>query len=154
MSLKRSNKPPKCAVGKCKNKALPNSRYCSTGCGNVHKPKAKKIVAVEWSFENMKGVAYPVKANFDYIPKRSAKRAAQEREYLKLREKFLNEEHICPVTGELATEVHHKKGRIGKLLTDVRYFLGVSRTGHEYIETHPEEAYEKGWSLKRNQKTE
>lgn len=50
-----------------------------------------------------------------------------------------------------ATEIHHQRGRVGDLLYDVRYFMQVCRKCHEYIETHPEEAYERGWSLLRTQ---
>lgn len=82
------------------------------------------------------------------IKPRSDKRAKQEKEYRTLCEVFLKGK-ICPITGEPATEVHHKKGRIGKLLTDVRFFLGVTRKGHKYIEEHPEWAKKMGYSLDR-----
>lgn len=97
------------------------------------------------------------------IPPRSKKRAKQEREYSKVRKKFLEENPHCAVhDGEwsqengnflfepcLATEVHHQKGKIGALLTDTRYFLPVCRVAHDYIEKHPLEAKEKGYSLSR-----
>ncbi len=85
------------------------------------------------------------------IPKLSKKREAQNKEYLALREVFLVGK-ICPVTGEKANQIHHRKGRIGKLLTDVRYFLGVSDRGHKKIEANPEWAYKMGYSLLRNAK--
>lgn len=85
------------------------------------------------------------------IRKLSTKRAQQNREYIKVRYLFLIENPICQIEGCgcEATEVHHKKGRIGKLLTDVRYFLAVCRSHHNYIELHPEESKEKGYSLSR-----
>ena len=82
------------------------------------------------------------------IRKNSIKRTKENKEYLTLREVFLVGK-FCPVTGEVATQVHHKKGRIGKLLYDVRYFLGVSAEGHKWIEEHPEEAKKLGYSLNR-----
>lgn len=85
------------------------------------------------------------------IAKLSVKRVKQNAEYLKIRAKFLVGK-VCPITKKPATEVHHLRGRIGALLTDERYFLGVTRKGHQWIEEHPEEAYELGYSLKRNQK--
>jgi hypothetical protein len=88
------------------------------------------------------------KAKPKKIKPRSDKRAKEEKEYHTLCEVFLRGK-ICPVTGEPATEVHHKKGRIGKLLTDVRFFLGVSRKGHKKIEENPEWAKEMGYSLDR-----
>lgn len=69
----------------------------------------------------------------------------------------------CPVTGEeisRGSDIHHKKGRQGyadedyrrqgiTLLIDARYFLAVSRTGHQWIETHPQEAKSLGYTLSR-----
>lgn len=69
----------------------------------------------------------------------------------------------CPITGREITihdDVHHKMGRIGyadewarekdiSLLLDVRFFLAVTRQGHEWIELHPEAAKAKGYSLSR-----
>lgn len=78
----------------------------------------------------------------------SDKRAAQNKEYLALIKVFL-EGKRCPITGEKATEVHHMKGRIGDLLTDVKYFLAVSKEGHRRIEENPEWAKEMGYSLNR-----
>lgn len=78
----------------------------------------------------------------------SKKRKAENKEYLTLRDVFLNGK-ICPITKQKATQVHHKKGRIGKLLTDVRFWLAVSAEGHKKIEENPEWAKENGYSLNR-----
>ncbi len=82
------------------------------------------------------------------IMPRSEKRSKEERAYLTLREVFLKDK-ICPITGQQATEIHHKKGRIGKLLCDIKYWLAVSREGHIKIENNPEWAKEQGYSLSR-----
>ena len=95
------------------------------------------------------------------IAKRSNKRAKQEREYAKVRDQYLNDHPICEVhrepVGEIggmlyycqASEVHHKRGRIGKYLTDTRYFLAVCREAHDKIENNPSWAREKGYSESR-----
>jgi len=44
-------------------------------------------------------------------------------------------------------DVHHKKGRVGKLLRDQRYWLAVSRWGHEFIHSHPNIARKMGWLI-------
>lgn len=54
-------------------------------------------------------------------------------------------ENMC--TG-FATDVHHKKGR-GEYILDERTWLAVCRNCHHFIETHPEWAKEKGFSLSR-----
>jgi hypothetical protein len=41
------------------------------------------------------------------------------------------------------------KGRIGNLLTDPKYFLAVCRQCHNWIEEHPKEAKELGYSVSR-----
>ena len=78
----------------------------------------------------------------------SEKRAEQNKEYLTLIKVFLQGK-ICPITGQKATQVHHKKGRTGKLLTDVKYFLAVSAEGHKKIEENPVWAKEMGYSVNR-----
>lgn len=88
---------------------------------------------------------------FQKIRPRSKKRAAQEREYAQLRKDFLSGNPICQVKGcgMPADDVHHRAGRIGAKLTDVSLFLAVCRSHHNYIENHPEESKEKGYSLSR-----
>lgn len=83
----------------------------------------------------------------------SEKRKAENLVYSELRRVFLNrpENKVCPITGQPTTDVHHRKGRIGKLLLDTKYWLAVSREGHQKIEENPEWAYAMGYSLKRLQ---
>ena len=85
------------------------------------------------------------------IPKISKKREKESREYTIKRLKFLAqpENHRCPVTGERATEIHHKAGRTGSLYLDENNWLAVSRNGHRKIEENPEWAKENGYSLNR-----
>lgn len=96
------------------------------------------------------------------IPKVSKKRAIENAKYTVKRLEFLGkpENRICPVTGQEATDVHHKMGRVGfadqwarinniPLLLDVRFWLAVSREGHNKIEMNPEWAKEKGYSQNR-----
>lgn len=82
---------------------------------------------------------------------RSVKRAKQEREYAALSKQFLEDNPICQVVGchNMSTATHHKKGRIGSLLTDVRYFLAVCFHCHSTIELKPKWAKEHGYSLSR-----
>lgn len=83
-----------------------------------------------------------------YIAKVSKKRQSENKIYLELRKEFLKDK-ICPITKEIATEVHHQKGRIGKLFLDTRYWLAVSHEGHVKIESNPNWAIDNGYSLKR-----
>lgn len=85
------------------------------------------------------------------IPKVSAKRKIENREYTIKRLQFLAqpENQKCPITGKQTTDVHHKKGRVGTLLLDTRFWLAVSREGHKQIEENPEWAKENNYSLNR-----
>ena len=85
------------------------------------------------------------------IAKLSKKKKQEMAVYLKLRADFLNklENKICPITKEPTTDVHHKKGRVGKLFLETKYWLAVSRKGHQKIELNPEWAKENNYSLNR-----
>lgn len=86
------------------------------------------------------------------IPKRTSKRAEEEALYYKNRAIFLAlpENQFCAVFPWLrATQVHHKAGRIGKLLYDMRFFLAVSDDGHRKIEMEPTWAKEMNFSIQR-----
>jgi len=82
------------------------------------------------------------------IKPRSAKRAQEDKSYNAMVKAWLHGK-ICPECGLPATEVHHKKGRIGKLLLDIRFWLPVTPDCHKKIELNPEWAKEKGYSLSR-----
>lgn len=95
------------------------------------------------------------------INKISGKMADLLRVYEVKRKKFLKENPKCAVfPKKKATQVHHKAGKVGyhddwarennvPRWVDERFFLAVSAEGHEWIEKHPNEAKEKGWSLNR-----
>lgn len=98
------------------------------------------------------------------IRKVSVKQDKLNKTYSKLKIEFLSlpENQICPITKQQTTDVHHKKGRKGfaddwarenniPLIIDIRFFLAVSREGHNKIENNPEWAYENGFSIRRNQ---
>lgn len=92
------------------------------------------------------------KKEFKPIPVMSAKRKKENAKYLKDRMDFLNkpENKMCRVFTKLqATEVHHMKGRTGKLFLDQKFWLAVSRKGHQKIEMNPDWAKENGFSLNR-----
>ena len=57
-------------------------------------------------------------------------------------------EAALPVCNGPSTDVHHKKGR-GQYHLKVSTWLSVCRQCHNYIEEHPEEAIELGYSEKR-----
>jgi hypothetical protein len=88
------------------------------------------------------------------LPSRSPKRKKEEAQYLKLRLDFLNKHPMCQAHLQgcktYATEVHHKAGRTGDLFLDPKYWLSTCRPCHAWIENHPEEAKELGFSITRS----
>lgn len=81
----------------------------------------------------------------------SKKRGRENGQYLVLRKVFLENHPICQVDKckNPATTIHHKKGRIGKLLCDIRHFLAACVDCHQKIELEPEWAKENGYSEDR-----
>ncbi len=85
------------------------------------------------------------------IPKVSDKRKTENLKYSVLRTEFLGkkENQICPITKQPTTDIHHKKGRVGSLFLDTKYWIALSREGHKFVEENPEWAKENGYSLNR-----
>lgn len=86
------------------------------------------------------------------ISKVSKKTKERHKTYNELRLDYLALHPICEVgvkgCTKKSTEIHHKRGRIGENL--YRDFCAICRNCHNYVESHPEESYQKGWMLKRN----
>lgn len=82
------------------------------------------------------------------IRKVSLRRVEQNADYSFVRRIFLEIHPVCEVHNCLckSEDVHHKKGRLGELLTNITHFLAVCRTCHKYIEEHPDWAKERGYS--------
>jgi hypothetical protein len=88
----------------------------------------------------------------DYkIPLVSSKRKKKDVEYLKLRERFLNENPVCQVsvTGCMngASDVHHKYAGSNR---DAFYliqstWLAVCRSCHNFVHLNPKLSREMGW---------
>lgn len=85
------------------------------------------------------------------LKKVSDKKALQDIVYKSERIKFLMlpKNKICPITKLPATTIHHKKGRIGDLYLDKKYWVALSMEGHEFVEKNPEWAKKNGYSLNR-----
>lgn len=87
------------------------------------------------------------------IPPRSEKRIIADKRYSKLRKAFLEEKPMCEAhlsgCAGASSQVHHKAGRVGHLYLDVTKWLAVCHSCHVWIENHPEEAKELGFSLNR-----
>jgi hypothetical protein len=87
---------------------------------------------------------------------KSVKRMAEEKLYLKKKKEYLTAHIRCEVKGcnRVSEDLHHVKGRVGKLLYDERYFMAVCREHHRIIEDEPAFAKQNDYSKSRLNETE
>lgn len=82
----------------------------------------------------------------------STKREIVNKEYIKNRTVYLQANPLCGARlldcTLVATDVHHKKGR-GVFFLEQNTWLPVCRSCHQWIEIHPKEAKELGFSSSR-----
>lgn len=90
------------------------------------------------------------------IPKEATDRKELNKLLAGLTRAFLKLHPVCQVEGckRPATMVHHKRGRVGKFLLMVKYFLAVCFLCHRRIEENPVWAKEMGYSESRLKKEE
>ena len=131
----------------------PKKKLCS-GCGemtfiwkNVSGNKLCKQCATT-------GVAIKPTIKAKPIPPRSQKRSKEERLYAAKRIIFIQEHPLCEahipgICTNYSTDVHHTAGRIGADLLDETRWKALCRACHTWVEEHPAEAQEKGFSIKR-----
>lgn len=89
------------------------------------------------------------------IAKQSDEGKERQLTYLAIRTLYLAQFPNCAVCEDdgkevKATDIHHRKGRLSDLLYDPRFFIGVCRNCHQWIEENPVDAIEAGWSLSRH----
>lgn len=135
MNFKHEVKKVKCGNPECEKefyKFTSFDRFCPYHRYEVRKKNIMQQTANKRAIKPIKQI--------------SDKRAIKLKEYSKLRKQFLKENPKCAVYPYLpSNEIHHVRGRNGSLLTDTRYFLAVSRVGHQQIEMNPDWAREKGF---------
>lgn len=93
------------------------------------------------------------------IKSRTPQRAKEVREYNAEAKAWLllPENRFCAVAKALnklparSTQVHHMRGRIGRLLLDKRYWKPVSNDGHRWIHDNIEEARALGLICQRGE---
>lgn len=82
----------------------------------------------------------------------SVKRARETRTYTLLRREFLADHPRCEFPGgctQPATEIHHKRGRVGALYLDTAHWSPLCHDHHAWATEHPAAAFEMGVSERR-----
>ena len=77
------------------------------------------------------------------------KQMKSTKEYLKAKQEFLAGKHCAVYPCFPAKEIHHTHGRLKKLLMYKRYWLPVSREGHNWIHLNIAEARKYGWICRK-----
>lgn len=109
-----------------------------------------KSVGVNKYCKNCSMKLFPIKK----ISKIGSKRKKQNDEYSKLRKLYLDAHPFCEanlpgVCTSVATDIHHKIGRIGENYLKVSEWLAVCRSCHKFIEENPIIAKELNFSKNR-----
>lgn len=148
-----------CQYPDCENWTYrPDVDYCETHRRSISKESENEKKQVE---KRNSQIAKAQKRNQEprKLPSKvSEKRKELNKEYFKLVEQFKKDNPECKAkvneycTGK-TTEPHHKRGR-NEFLLDTSTWLATCRSCHSYIEGHPKEAKEKGWSESRLATTE
>lgn len=118
----------------CMNMCEGKTEYCAS-----HNFALRKAARVKTK------VVVPVK-------KITEKRAKQNREYLEMREQFLEQYPVCQVKDcqNKATEIHHIQGRANNLLTDPENVMSVCSECHHKITVYSSWAIAQGYSKLRS----
>jgi hypothetical protein len=75
----------------------------------------------------------------------SDKRRAQQRIYLVDRKAFLAQRPICEICQRgRSVDVHHRRGRYGRLLLDRTEWIALCRTCHDLVHSNPKWARAEG----------
>lgn len=118
----------------CMNMCEGKTEYCAS-----HNFALRKAARVKTK------VVVPVK-------KITEKRAKQNREYLEMREQFLEQYPMCQIKDctRKSTQIHHIQGRANDLLTNPENFLAICSTHHTHFTTNSAEAIKEGYSKLRS----
>ena len=80
----------------------------------------------------------------------SVRRGEQLRLYAKAKRELLDRFPTCECCARRkASDVHHIRGRAGRLLNERRWWMLVCRRCHDWIHGHVAEARERGWLCER-----
>jgi O6-methylguanine-DNA--protein-cysteine methyltransferase len=88
------------------------------------------------------------------IKKVSDKRKVENEVYTEVRKEYLSKNPMCECCQGLATEIHHKAGRVGTFLTDSFTFMAICAPCHRLLHDDHSYALETGyiWSIETKEK--
>lgn len=122
-------------------------------CGNGKVENTSLMLCASCSLERRKSERQARKTKVIVpVKKVTEKRAKQNREYMEMREQFLEQYPVCQVKDcqNKATEIHHIQGRSNDLLTNPENFLAICADHHRHFTDNSAEALKEGYSKLRS----
>lgn len=132
----------------------------SKGRANPHAASRSRIALQRVRRPQVKALwvtAFPTQARKKKVKSRPVKKDRGDlKAYRAARLIYLRAHSVCACYGVVfspietlcslsATDIHHIRGRRGRLLLDQRFWMPVCRHAHDWIGSHPAEARTLGW---------
>ena len=107
--------------------------------------KSKHAVKLR-TLQEIRSSKKPTSKRQKRIRRVSIKKAADLKEYYAMRARFLANVDLCEVCHtDRPVEIHHRRGRVGSLLTDLRHLLATCHRCHQWLHENVEEARTLGY---------
>lgn len=140
-----SSKPAKKAVKPNVNTFPEQLKQRGQRSGGPSLKKSKHAVKLR-TLQEIRSSKKPTSKRQKRIRRVSIKKAADLKEYYALRSRFLANVDLCEVCHtDRPVEIHHRRGRVGPLLTDLRHLLATCHRCHQWLHENIEEARTLGY---------
>jgi len=124
---------------KCAPKIAYGARGPTVRCKHIRRARECFLEDVLPKLAKAMGMDEPDIPHESLIDSQRSLYSVRRAEWLKVNRK-------CAVFGSLpASQVHHSRGRLGKLLLDQKWWIPVSMAGHQWIDSHRDEARTRDW---------
>lgn len=140
-----SPRPAKKAVKPNVNTLSEQLKQRGQRSGGPSSKKSKHAVKLR-TLQEIRSSKKPTSKRQKRIRRVSIKKAADLKEYYALRSRFLANVDLCEVCHtDRPVEIHHRRGRVGPLLTDLRHLLATCHRCHQWLHENIEEARTLGY---------
>ena len=140
-----SSKPARKAVKPAANTSVAQSKSRGQRSGGPSSKKSKHAVKLR-TLQEIRSSKKPTSKRQKRIRRVSIKKAQELKEYYAMRARFLANVDLCEVCHtDRPVEIHHRRGRVGPLLTDLRHLLATCNRCHQWLHENVEEARALGY---------
>lgn len=140
-----SSRPARKAVKPAASTSVAPSKSRGQRSGGPSSKKSKHAVKLR-TLQEIHSSKKPTSKRQKRIRRVSIKKAADLKEYYAMRARFLANVDLCEVCNtERPVEIHHRRGRVGPLLTDLRHLLATCHRCHKWLHENIEEARTLGY---------